>query len=309
MKLEFAHSLRKIASLIDREFIGHPDFLISGLNEIHKVEAGDLMFVDHPKYYDKALKSNATTILINKKVDCPEGKALIISDDPFGDYNKLTQHFSPFAVWSQKDTKIHDTATIFPNVTIGDRVNIGRNTIIYPGVIIYNDTTIGDNVIIHANTTIGADAFYFQKRDNGYNKMHSCGSVTIEDDVEIGPSCTIDKGVSGQTIIGKGSKLDAQVHVGHDTTIGRNCLFAAQVGIAGCVTIEDDVILWGQAGIPADITLKTGTVILGQSAPMKDTEEGKTYLGSPAKEARTAFKELALMRKLPEMLEVIRKVE
>lgn len=304
MKLPFAHSLRKIASIIDAEIVGHPDTLVTGLNEIHKVEEGDLMFVDHPKYYDKALKSKASIILINKQVDCPEGKALLISNDPFGDYNKLTKHFSPFEVWSQKENDIHPTATIFPNVVLGDRVKIGRNTIIYPGVIIYSDVTIGDNVIIHANTTIGGDAFYYQKRDNGYNKMHSCGSVFIDDDVEIGAACTIDKGVSGETKIGKGSKLDAQVHVGHDTIIGKNCLFAAQVGIAGCVTIEDDVTLWGQVGIPSDVLMRKGSTALGQSGILKDTEEGKTYLGSPAKEARAAFKEMALIKKLPEMLPI-----
>lgn len=304
MKLPFAHSLRKIASIIDREFIGHPDFLVTGLNEIHKVEEGDLMFVDHPKYYDKALKSNASIILINKKVDCPEGKALIISEDPFTDYNILTKHFSPFKVWSQVDNDIHPTATIFPNVTLGDRVKIGRNSIIYPGTVIYSDTTIGDNVIVHGNNIIGADAFYYQKREGEYNKMHSCGSVFIDDNVEVGPGCTIDKGVSGETKIGRGTKLDAQVHIGHDTVIGQNCLFAAQVGLAGCVIVEDNVTLWGQVGVPADITIKKGSTVLGQGGLMKDTEEGKTYFGSPAKESRAAFKELALMRKLPEILNV-----
>lgn len=304
MKLHFAHSLRKIASIINREYVGHPDFLVTGLNEIHKVEKGDLMFVDHPKYYKKALQSAATTILINKEVECPEGKALIISDDPFADYNKLVQYFFPFELWTQKETEIHPKATIFPNVTIGDRVKIGRGSILYPGVVIYNDVTIGDNVIIHANTVIGADAFYFQKRANGYNKMNTCGTVTIEDDVEIGASCSIDKGVSGETKIGKGTKLDAQVHIGHDTVVGKNCLFAAQVGIAGCVNIEDDVILWGQVGIPSEVTMKKGSVALGQSGILKDTEEGKVYLGSPAKEARAALKEIALMKRLPEMLDL-----
>ena len=302
MKLPFAHSLRKIASLIDREFVGHPDFLVTGLNEIHKVEEGDLMFVDHPKYYKKALESNASIILINKEVECPEGKALIISDDPFTDYNKLTKHFTPFEKWTQKKTTIHPTATVFANVTLGDRVEIGRNSIIYPGVVIYNDVTIGDNVIIHANTVIGADAFYYQKREGKFTKMHSCGSVFIDDNVEIGPSCSIDKGVSGETKIGKGTKLDGQVHIGHDTVVGENCLFAAQVGIAGCVVVEDNVTLWGQVGVPSDLILKKGSVVLGQGGLMKNTEEGKTYLGSPAKESRAAFKEMALLRKLPDIL-------
>lgn len=304
MKFKYVHSLKSIAEIIDREFIGQPDFLVTGLNEIHKVEKGDLMFVDHPKYYQKALDSAATTILINKKIDCPEGKALIISDDPFSDYNKLVSHFKPFEAWSQKENDIHPSATIFPNVTIGDRVTIGANSIIYPGTVIYSDVTIGENVIIHANSVIGADAFYFQKRDDKFSKMLSCGVVIIEDDVEIGASCTIDKGVSGDTRIGKGTKMDAQVHVGHDTVIGKNCLIAAQAGVSGCCVLEDNVTLWGQVGIPSDITMKKGSVALGQSGILRNTEEGKTYLGSPAKEARAALKEIALVKKLPEILDL-----
>ncbi len=302
MKLPYSHSLRTVAELIDCRFIGRPDFLVSGINEIHQVEEGDLVFVDNEKYYQKALTSAATTILINKEVDCPEGKALIISENPFRDFNKLTKHFSPVEKWSDKNQKIDESAIIFPNVTIGDNVTIGANSIIYPGVVIYSNTIIGDNVIIHANTVIGGDAFYFQTKENTHNKLHSCGSVIIENDVEIGASCSIDKGVSGVTKIGKGTKIDAQVHIGHDTSVGKNCRFAAQVGIAGCVTIEDNVTLWGQVGIPANLTLKKNSTALGQAGIMKNMEEGKTYLGSPAKEAREEFKEMALIRKLPEIL-------
>jgi len=132
--------------------------------------------------------------------------------------------------------------------------------------------------------------------------MHSCGSVVIEDNVEIGASCSIDRGVTGETRIGKGTKIDGQVHIGHDTVIGENCRFAAQVGIAGCVTIKDNVTLWGQVGIPANLTLHKNSTALGQAGIMYDMEEGKKYLGSPAKEARDEFKEMALLRKLPDIL-------
>lgn len=302
MKLPHSHTLKAISELINCKFIGSPDFLISGINEIHKVEEGDLVFVDNEKYYEKALNSAATTILINKEVDCPEGKALIISENPFEDFNKLTRHFDPTKKWSGKNQTIDSSSEIFPNVTIGDDVTIGKNCILYPGVVIYSHTSIGDNVIIHANTVIGADAFYYQTKDSTHNKMHSCGSVVIENDVEIGASCSIDRGVTGETRIGKGTKIDGQVHIGHDTVIGENCRFAAQVGIAGCVTIEDNVTLWGQVGIPANLTLKKNSTALGQAGILKNMEEGKTYLGSPAKEAREEFKEMALIRKLPEIL-------
>lgn len=302
MKLSHSHTLKEIAELIDCKFIGSSDFLISGINEIHKVEAGDLVFVDNEKYYEKALRSAATTVLINKEVECPDGKALIISDNPFEDFNILTRHFNPTKKWSQENQIIDSSSEIFPNVMIGDNVTIGKNCILYPGVVIYSHSTIGDNVIIHANTVIGADAFYYQTKDSKHNKMHSCGSVVIEDFVEIGASCSIDRGVTGETIIGKGTKIDGQVHIGHDTVIGENCRFAAQVGIAGCVTIKDNVTLWGQVGIPANLTLHKNSTALGQAGIMYDMEEGKKYLGSPAKEAREEFKEMALLRKLPDIL-------
>jgi UDP-3-O-[3-hydroxymyristoyl] glucosamine N-acyltransferase len=153
---------------------------------------------------------------------------------------------------------------------------------------------------------LGADAFYFKRFPEGYEKMLSCGRVVIHDNVEIGANCTIDKGVSGDTVIGRGSKLDNLVHVGHDTVIGKNCLFAGQVGIAGVVKIEDDVILWGQVGVQKDITIGKGAVVLGKSGVPKSLEGNKTYFGSPVQEARQKMRELALVKQLPEVIEKLK---
>jgi UDP-3-O-[3-hydroxymyristoyl] glucosamine N-acyltransferase len=308
MKIQ-PQNLASIAGLINSTFVGAPDFVVSGINEIHKVEKGDLTFVDHPKYYEKALNSAATTIIINQKVDCPEGKSLLFSDDPFRDYNFLTKHFRPLEFsnqWISSSAMIGAGSVIMPGVFIGNHVSIGRNCIIYSNVSIYDHSSIGDGVIIHSGTVIGGDAFYFKKLSSGYEKMHSCGRVVIADNVEIGASCTIDKGVSGDTVIGMGSKLDNQVHVGHDTVIGKNCLFAAQVGIAGVVTIEDNVILWGQVGVQKDLTIGAGAVVLGQSGIGKSLEGNKTYFGSPTRDAREKMKELALIKRLPEFLEILK---
>lgn len=306
MKFETSKTLKEVADFLGCAYKGEPGHPVTGINEIHRVEAGDIVFVDHPKYYDKALESAATTILIDKEVACPEGKGLLISDSPFDDFNKITRHFRPFRQWTESITssaKIGEGTLIHPNVTIGHNVVIGKNCLIHSGVVIFDDTVIGDHVIIQANSTIGTDAFYFKKKSSGYDRMHSCGNVVLEDNVEIGALCSIDKGVTATTHIGAGSKLDNQVHVGHDTIIGKNCLFAAQVGIAGCVNIGDDVTLWGQVGVPANINIGDGAVLLGQSAPSKDLEGGKTYLGSPASEARVKFRELALLKKLPVIIE------
>ena len=305
MKLETSKTLKEIAEIINAEFVGNENHQITGINEIHMVEPGDIVFVDHPKYYDKALKSAATTILMNKKVDCPEGKALLISEDPFRDFNFLNKKFRPFYPWTEtisKTSKISPYAVVQPGAVIGNNVTIGKNSFIHSNVVIYDNTVIGDNVIIHANTTIGGDAFYFQKRGNGYNKMYSCGRVIIKDNVEVGANCTIDKGVTGDTIIGEGTKLDCQVHVGHDVVIGKDCLFAAHVGIAGCVTVEDNVTLWGQVGVVSDVKIGKGAVVFGQSGVGKSLEGGKSYFGSPADESRRKFKEIAMLKILPKVI-------
>ncbi len=310
MKFPKKYTLQEIASLIDARFIGDPSFSILGMNEIHVVQFGDIVFVDHPKYYDKALESAATTILINKEVNCPEGKSLLISDDPFRDFNKLTNHFKPFTaseVAVAQSASIGEGTTIQPNSFVGNHVKIGKNCTIHSNVSIYDFTVIGDNVTIHAGSIVGADAFYYKKRPDGYDKLVSGGRVVIKDSVDIGAGCTIDKGVSGDTTIGYGSKLDNQVHVGHDTVIGSNVLIASQTGIAGCVIIEDDVTLWGQVGVTSGITIGKNAIISAQSGISKSLEGGKSYFGSPAGEFRTKYKELAALRQVQELLEKLKK--
>jgi UDP-3-O-[3-hydroxymyristoyl] glucosamine N-acyltransferase len=300
MKFKKSQTLKEIASLINANFIGDENFEVLGVNEIHVVEKGDIVFVDHPKYYDKALNSAATTILINKKVDCPKGKSLLISDDPFRDFNKITKHYNPFI--ASKDSIsasaiIGVNTVIQPNVFIGNNVVIGKNCVIHPNVTIYDNSIIGNNVTIHANTVLGADAFYYKNRPEGFDKLISGGKVVLEDNVDLGASCTIDKGVSGDTTIGKGTKIDNQVHVGHDTKIGKKCLIASQTGIAGCVIIEDEVTIWGQVGTNSGITIGKGAVILGQTGVTKSVAGGKSYFGTPVSESREKLKEMAEIKR------------
>ncbi|PRZ19851.1 UDP-3-O-(3-hydroxymyristoyl)glucosamine N-acyltransferase [Flavobacterium granuli] len=305
MKFPKVYSLQEIASIINSEYVGDSNFPVSGMNEIHVVEPGDIVFVDHPKYYDKALNSAATIVLINKKVDCPEGKALLLSDDPFRDFNKLTNHFKPFQASNASisaSAVIGQNTIIQPNTFVGNHVVIGKNCLIHSNVSIYDHTVIGDNVIIHAGTILGADAFYYKKREDGFDQLLSGGRVVIKDNVGIGALCTIDKGVTGDTTIGEGTKIDNQVHVGHDTVIGKKCLIASQTGIAGCVIIEDEVTIWGQVGTTSGITIGEKAVILGQSGVTKSVEGGKTYFGTPIEESREKLKQLANIKKIPEIL-------
>ncbi len=311
MKFNTTHTLKEIATIINSEFVGDANFPFSGMNEIHVVQSGDIVFVDHPKYYDKALNSAATTILINKKVDCPEGKALLISDDPFRDFNTLTKHFNPFQfsqVAISATAKIGAGTLVQPNCFIGNHVEIGENCLIHPNVTIYDNTIIGDNVIIHAGTILGADAFYYKKRPEGYDQLISGGRVVVKDNVGIGALCTIDRGVTGDTTIGEGTKLDNQVHVGHDTVIGKKCLIASQTGIAGCVIIEDEVTIWGQVGTTSGITIGAKAVIMGQTGVTKSVEGGKTYFGTPIEESREKLKQLANVKKIPEILNKLKEL-
>ncbi len=309
MKFPKQYSLEEIANIIDCSYIGSKDFPVLGMNEIHVVNPGDIVFVDHPKYYDKALNSAATIVLINKEVECPEGKALLISEDPFRDFNKLTLHFKPFAEANSsisESAKIGKGTVIQPNVFIGHNVEIGDNCIIHPNVSIYDDCIIGNNVTIHSGTVLGANAFYYKKRDDGYDRLLSSGRVVLEDDVDLGANCTLDRGVTADTTVKKGAKIDNLVQIGHDTIIGERCLIASQVGIAGCTIIENDVTIWGQVGITSGVVIGAKTTISAKAGVSKSLEGGKHYFGIPAEDFRTKYKEIAAIKKIPEILEKLK---
>jgi UDP-3-O-[3-hydroxymyristoyl] glucosamine N-acyltransferase len=311
MRFERPVPITEIASLIGAEIIGDTKRTATGINEIHKVEEGDLVFVDHPKYYGKCINSAATFIIINKKTDFPSHKVLLLVAEPFEAYLKIVQHFRPFQPLQKPvsdSALIGEGTVIMPGAVIGNDVRIGGNCIIHANVVIMDHCIIGNNVMIQAGSVIGSDAFYYNKktsREVHYKKMLSCGRVVIEDDVEIGASCTIDRGVSGDTLIGAGTKMDNLVHIGHDTTVGRNCLFAAQVGIAGATTIEDNVILWGQVGVSKTLTIGKNTEVYAQSGVPASLEGGKKYFGSPAEDAMQKKKELVWLKRIPQLWEKV----
>ena len=297
-----------IADLTGAEILGNTSSQASGINEIHRVEIGDICFVDHPKYYNKCLNSEASFIIINtKKVVIPEGKTILVVTEPFEAYLEIVQHFRPFTP-SYKPVSdnavIGARSVIMPNVFIGNHVTVGNDCIIHPNVTIHDYTTIGNNVIIQAGTVIGSDAFYYNTKKNRevwYRKMQSCGNVVIEDFAEIGAGCTIDRGVTAETRIGAGTKMDNMVHIGHDVIVGKNCLFAAQVAIAGGTTIKDGVTLWGQVGVSKTLTIGANATVLAQSGVGKDIEDGRIYFGSPAEDALQKKKELIWIKRIPEL--------
>jgi len=308
MKLNTPVSVTWLSELTHTEIIGNQHLEITGVNEIHQVEKGDLVFVDHPKYYNTCLNSEATCIIINdKNVEVPIGKTLLYGKDPFEAYLKIVAHFKPFIASTKAisdDAIIGEGTIMMPHVFIGPHVQIGKNCVVYPNVSILSDTIIGDDVIIQANTVIGSDAFYYntkKDRQDWYKKLLSCGRVVIQDKVEIGAGCTIDRGVSGDTLIGRGTKIDNLVHIGHDTQVGANCLFAAGVGIAGGVQIKSGVTLWGQVGVTKTITIGENAIVMGQSGVTGSLEGNKVYMGFPAQEASDKKRELVWIKRIPEL--------
>ncbi len=307
MKFKEPIAAKQIAHWINAEIIGDETALVAGLNEIHNVQTGDITFVDHEKYYDFTLKSAATFILFNKKIEAPVGKTLLFHPHPFEAYNLLAQKFTPELRASDTiaaSAIIGEGTFIYPNAFVGEQVKIGKNCVIHPSATLYAYTEIGDNVIIHANTTIGSDAFYYKRQsDKHYDKMHSAGRVVIANEVEIGAGCTIDAGVSSDTFIGRGTKIDDQVHIGHDVRIGEDCILAAQVGIAGNTKIGNRVTLYGKVAVNKNIEIGDDAIVMATSAVPNSLEGGKTYIGYPAVEARAFARQVAVIKRLPELWE------
>ena len=300
MTFKSPQTLKTIAELIGAKYVGDENFQIFGTNEIHRVKKGEIVFVNHPKYYDKALHSEATIILIDKEVACPEGKVLLVSDDPFRDFNKINDHFTGIQTFETtgNNVSIGENCKIHPSVIIGNDVKIGDNCMIFPNVVIGDRTVIGNNCIIQAGTVLGGDAFYYNKNAEGYRKMLSVGNVILEDNVEIGVNCCIYRGVTDSTIIKKGSKLDNLIQIGHDTVLGERTLVASGAMIAGCCIIEDDVQVWGQVGMASGKRVGKGAVLLGKTGVNRDLEGGKTYFGSLAEEFREYLKKEVKLKNL-----------
>ena len=298
MNFEQPISVREIASWIKAKIIGNDQLLLTGINEIHKIRSGDITFVDHPKYYSASLNSAASAIIVPVEMECPDGKALLIAEKPFLAYKEIVERFRTNEPLRTKDDtqEIHPDAIIEPGAIIGQNVRIGKDSHIQAGAIIRPYTYIGERVTIQSGAIIGAQAFYYKKWPEQYQVWPGCGRVIIENDVSIGAGTTIAQGVSGDTIIGEGTKIDCQVMIGHGVVIGKHCILAAQVGIAGKTIIGDWCTLYGQVGIAQNMHIGDRVVIYAQSGVNKDLDDGKTYFGSPADEARGKFKQLAALK-------------
>ena len=313
----------QIAGILEGTVEGDPEIEVSKLAKIEEGSTGSLTFLANPKYTPHIYNTEASIVIVNNDfvAEHKVQSTLIRVEDAYKAFSKLLEYYNQVKLNKsgiEQPCFISETAKygenlylgafsyLGENVRIGNNVKIGSNCTIHPNVTIYNNTVIGDNVIIHAGVILGGDAFYYKKRPEGFDQLKSGGRVVIEDNVDIGAGTTIDKGVTADTTIGRGTKIDNQVHIGHDTVLGEKVLIAAQTTIAGCVVIEDEVTLWGQVGVTSGITVGAKAVISAQSGISKSLEGGKSYFGSPAGDFRTKYKELAALRQVQELLDKLK---
>jgi len=329
-------SLAEIADLLEGELEGDSSINILGVAKIEDAGGGEISFISNPKYAKYIDTTNASAVIVSK--DFPETtKSIIRTQNAYLSFLKVLKIFHPpmetvaegihpsanidkttkmganvrigAYVVIDKNCRIGENVTIHPGVVIGPDVAIGNNTIIYANVVLREQVRIGNNVIIHSGTVIGSDGFGFAREGQQYHKIPQVGTVVIEDDVEIGANCTIDRATLGNTIIHKGVKLDNLIQVAHNVEIGENTVIAAQTGISGSTKIGKNVMIGGQVGFVGHIEIGDNTTIGAQSGVSKSLPPNSVYFGYPARPIMQAKREEAALRKLPDLLKKISELE
>lgn len=326
--------LGEIANLLGGLTIGNPEIEITGVSGISDAQEGEITFLSELKWLRALKASKASAVILNKRIDDLEKPQVIVRNPQYCFAKLLTIFYpqshpfegissyafiskkaslgdnvsvSPFAIISD-DVRVGSGCIIYPNVFIGEKASIGDNCIIYPNAVIHHRVIIGKGVIIHSGAVIGSDGFGYVNEGGVYHKIPQIGTVIIEDDVEIGANSTIDRATTGATVIGKGTKIDNLVQIGHNVTIGRNAILVSQTGIGGSSDIGDGVMLGGQVGVADHVSIESGTMIAAKAGVMGKVSRG-IYSGAPAIAHKDWFKAIAIFNKLPELKKKVEELE
>ncbi|MFC1743849.1 UDP-3-O-(3-hydroxymyristoyl)glucosamine N-acyltransferase [Candidatus Riflebacteria bacterium] len=335
ISIEKQYTLRQLASIIGGKVTNKPNLKISGVNSLQGAQKGEISFISSKKFLPTARCSSASALVVSHKINI-DSRPLIIVDNPQLAFAKLLDLFQPQeqgeARISEKsivpdsckvgknvnihpgvvlgeEVTIKDNVVLYPGVIIGRKCVIKNDTIIHPNVVIEDNTRIGARVLIHANSVIGSDGFGFVWDGEKHFKIPQRGTVIIEDDVEIGSNVSIDRGTVGPTIIGKGTKMDNLVHIAHNVIVGRHCLIVAQVGISGSTVLGDNVIFAGQSGAVGHVSVGSNTTICARGVVTSDLEDNSVVSGFPAKPHQEEKKIQIALKKLPELIKTVRKLE
>ncbi|MCX6234475.1 MAG: UDP-3-O-(3-hydroxymyristoyl)glucosamine N-acyltransferase [Bacteroidetes bacterium] len=330
---------KQIAELINGIVEGNPDVSIHKVSKIEEGEPGSISFLSNPLYTQYIYKTGASIVIVNSSFvpEHPITSTLIRVESAevafgklLGLYNKIKNNKTGISkqcyiaetanlgdnlyvgefAYIGENTVIGNNVKIHPQVYIGDNTTVGENTILFPGVKIYSDNIIGKNCIFHAGVVIGSDGFRFAPQNEGDKKIPQIGNVIIEDDVEMGANCAIDRATLGSTIIRKGVKFDNLIHIAHNCEIGENTYIAAATGIAGSCKVGKNCLISGHVAIAPHLTIADGTMIGGATGVSGSlTKPGLTYLGSPAMEVHKFRRSVACFRNFPAIVERIDKLE
>ncbi|NOY88971.1 MAG: UDP-3-O-(3-hydroxymyristoyl)glucosamine N-acyltransferase [FCB group bacterium] len=336
-KTNIAITIEALAQAVEANFDGDGSISISGAAPITKAGPGEITFIANEKYIKFLESTKASAIVLDKDTLCPRHITVIRHDNPYLTFARIidilypkepqipigvdsssivekgveispSSHIGPLC-HIKNNTKIGNNTQLLSSVYIGNNVTIGNNCLIYPGVIILDDTKIGDNVIIHASTVIGSDGFGYAESDKGLKKIKQIGWVEIDNDVEIGSNCSVDRGALGPTKIGRGTKIDNLVQIAHNVEIGNNCIIVSQVGISGSTKLGHGVILAGQVGVVGHLEIGDGARVGAQSGVSKSVPAGKTVFGSPARNIMQTKRIEASLVRLPELLKRVKIIE
>lgn len=329
-------SLQEIADFIKGEIVGKPDIAITGISGIKEAKKGDITFLANPKYASLMHTTKASAIITSKDIN-NSSKTLIRTDNPSLAFARVVALVAPdktnhpdgihaTAIISPKaklgknvsigaytvvedHAKIGDGTAVYGGCYIGHHSRIGNNCLIYPHVSIREGIEIGNRVIIHSGAVIGSDGFGFATVKGVQEKIPQIGTVSVEDDVEIGANVTIDRARFDKTIIGKGTKIDNLVQIAHNVVIGENCIIVAQAGISGSTTLGKKVILAGQAGLVGHINIGDGSIVAAQAGVTKSIPPNTKVSGYPAKPHDSAKRVNACLQRLPELYKKIKEME
>lgn len=331
---------KELSELLNGTVEGNPDVIVSQPAKIEEARSHEVSFIANPKYEQYAATTQAGVLIVSKDFTANGGvnATLIRVDDPYQSLSQLLAHFQqnvrskvgieqPCFV-AESATVADDTyvgafsyigenavissgAKIYPNSYIGDGATVGANTIIHAGVKIYVGCRVGDNCVIHSGTVIGSDGFGFvPNAQGGFDKVPQTGNVVIEDNVEIGANCCIDRGTMGSTLIKKGVKLDNQIQVAHNVEIDEHTVIAAQTGISGSTKIGKYCMIGGQVGFVGHLTIADGSKINAKSGLSKSIKEpNKAWNGRPVIDYHKSLKSQAIFRNLPELEKRVRELE
>ncbi|HVT87902.1 MAG TPA: UDP-3-O-(3-hydroxymyristoyl)glucosamine N-acyltransferase [Tepidisphaeraceae bacterium] len=311
--------LDELARQIDAEVVGDGSLEVNTVSTLDDAQPGQISFLANAKYQKQLEATKASAVIVAKSISSNNRLTLLKTSDPYFAFRQAVVLLHGYRQHPHEGVHpkahVEETATIgkgtviYPGAYIGPRVWIGQDCIIYPNVVIYDDTFIGDRVIIHGGTAIGQDGFGFSTHKGVHHKIPQIGNVVVEDDVEIGSNCTIERAALGSTLIGTGTKIDNLVVIGHGAKVGPHCLLVAQTGIAGSVTIGHHVTMGGQVGIAGHLKVGDNVTIAAKAGVMSDVPDQTVMMGIPAMAASQARRVYLLFTQLPEMAERLKQLE